>query len=39
VAAVAVSYGAHPGASLAALAPLALVDSTSALAAWLAANA
>jgi phosphoglycolate phosphatase len=39
VAAVAVSYGAHPGASLAALAPLALVDSTTELAAWLAANA
>jgi phosphoglycolate phosphatase len=39
VAAVAVSYGAHPGASLAAFAPLALVDSTAELAAWLAANA
>jgi len=39
VAAVAVSYGAHPRESLAALQPLALIDSTTELAAWLAANA
>jgi phosphoglycolate phosphatase len=39
VAAVAVSYGAHPGDALAALEPLALVHSTAELAAWLAANA
>ena len=39
VAAVAVSYGAHPGDALAALDPLALVHSTAELAAWLAANA
>lgn len=39
VAAVAVSYGAHPRDSLAALKPLALIDSTAELAAWLATNA
>ena len=39
VAAVAVSYGAHPAESLAALAPLALVHSMEELTAWLAANA
>jgi phosphoglycolate phosphatase len=39
VAAVAVSYGAHAGADLAALSPLALVHSTAELARWLAANA
>jgi phosphoglycolate phosphatase len=39
VAAVAVSYGAHAGAQLAALGPLALVHSTAELARWLAANA
>lgn len=39
VRAVAVSYGAHRGEALAALAPLALVHSTAELAAWLAANA
>jgi phosphoglycolate phosphatase len=39
VAAVAVSYGAHAGAQLAALAPLAVVHSTPELARWLAANA
>jgi phosphoglycolate phosphatase len=38
VAAVAVSYGAHPAASLAALAPLALLHSTRELAEWLAQN-
>jgi phosphoglycolate phosphatase len=35
VAAVAVSYGAHEGARLAELAPLALLDSTAALGRWL----
>jgi phosphoglycolate phosphatase len=39
VAAVAVSYGAHPAQALAARSPLALVHSTEELAAWLAANA
>jgi phosphoglycolate phosphatase len=39
VAAVAVSYGAHPAEALAALTPLALVHSTEELAAWLAENA
>ena len=39
VAAVAVSYGAHPVEALAALSPLALVHSTEELAAWLAGNA
>jgi phosphoglycolate phosphatase len=39
VAAVAVSYGAHPGEALAALAPLAIARSTEELAAWLATNA
>jgi phosphoglycolate phosphatase len=39
VAAVAVSYGAHEGARLATLSPLALVHSTPELARWLAANA
>jgi phosphoglycolate phosphatase len=39
VAAVAVSYGAHPAGSLAALAPLALVHSMQELAEWLARNA
>jgi phosphoglycolate phosphatase len=39
VAAVAVSYGAHAVAGLAALSPLALVHSTPELAQWLAANA
>ena len=39
VAAVGVSYGAHDGARLADFAPLALLESTSALARWLAANA
>jgi phosphoglycolate phosphatase len=39
VAAVAVSYGAHAEAHLAALSPLALVHSTPELARWLAANA
>jgi phosphoglycolate phosphatase len=39
VAALAVSYGAHDGAGLAALGPLALVHSTAELARWLAANA
>jgi phosphoglycolate phosphatase len=39
VAALAVSYGAHDGAGLAALGPLALVHSTAELARWLTANA
>ncbi len=39
VPAVAVHYGAHPEAQLAALQPLALISSTHALAEWLAANA
>lgn len=39
VAAVAVSYGAHAGDTLAALGPLALVHSTDELAEWLALNA
>jgi phosphoglycolate phosphatase len=39
VAAVAVGYGAHDGARLATLSPLALVHSTAELARWLAANA
>jgi len=39
VAAVAVSYGAHAAAELAALTPLALVHSTPELARWLATNA
>jgi phosphoglycolate phosphatase len=39
VAAVGVSYGAHSGDALAALAPLALVHSTDELAVWLAINA
>lgn len=39
VAAVAVSYGAHPVESLAALSPLALVHSMQELAEWLARNA
>ncbi len=39
VAALAVSYGAHPRAELEALKPLACVDSMEALHAWLTANA
>jgi phosphoglycolate phosphatase len=39
IAAVAVSYGAHEAARLAALAPLALVHSTDELAAWLSRHA
>lgn len=39
VAAVAVSYGAHPSAGLAELDPLALVDSVAELRRWLRANA
>lgn len=39
VAAVAVSYGAHPRAALAGHAPLALLDSSAELARWLDANA
>lgn len=39
VAAVAVSYGAHPPAELTALGPLALVDSVAELRRWLRANA
>jgi phosphoglycolate phosphatase len=39
VAAIAVSYGAHPEAALAAFNPVELFHSTAALAAWLEANA
>jgi phosphoglycolate phosphatase len=39
VAAVAVTYGAHPREALHALTPLALVDSSEELALWLQANA
>jgi phosphoglycolate phosphatase len=35
---VAVGYGAHPAAALAAHAPLAVVESVAALRAWLAAH-
>jgi len=39
ISAAAVSYGAHAGARLAELAPLAVLDSTAELARWLAENA